>query len=208
VGKDKQMRLCESLINSKVSSNQPEELTKEENMENILMIGRIKIFLPFAQGKAEICVADEATTAEEELPIVTVKKKEKLEQTLEVAQAEDDENSEEWLDTFSQVAERTAAFELAKEEEEEANSISFANLCEQIEALERRVMLQGMHIQQVKLEETEEEGMGDHDDLPNFKQIFQLRRLNEQSQPLEQFDEVIEEIRQLMTKSARTASEE
>jgi hypothetical protein len=65
-----------------------------------------------------------------------------------------------------------------------------------------------MHIQQVKLEAAEEEGMGDHDDLPNFKQIFQLRRLNEQSQPLEQLDEVIEEIRELMIRSARTASEE
>ena len=38
------------------------------------------------------------------------------------------------------------------EEEEEANNISLADLYEQIEALERRVIVQGMHIQQVKLE--------------------------------------------------------
>jgi hypothetical protein len=37
-------------------------------------------------------------------------------------------------------------------EEEEADSMSFVDLCEQIEALERRVIVQGMHIQQVKME--------------------------------------------------------
>jgi hypothetical protein len=39
------------------------------------------------------------------------------------------------------------------------------------------------------------EGMGDHDDLPNGQKFLQLRRLHEQDQPLEQLDEVIEEIR-------------
>jgi hypothetical protein len=59
-----------------------------------------------------------------------------------------------------------------------------------IEALEERVKVQSMHIQQVKLE-TDEEGMGDHDDLLMCQKNLQLRRLHEQSQPLEQLDEVI-----------------
>jgi ribosomal protein L12E/L44/L45/RPP1/RPP2 len=37
---------------------------------------------------------------------------------------------------------------------------------------------------------------------------LQLRRLHEQSQPLEQLDEVIEKIRRLMVESAETASKE
>jgi hypothetical protein len=74
VGRDEQMRLSEGLINSEVSLNQPEELTEqmsseldldqqmqlteEEDLRNLLMIGGIQIFLPFAQEEAEICVAD------------------------------------------------------------------------------------------------------------------------------------------------------
>jgi hypothetical protein len=59
----------------------------------------------------------------------------------------------------------------------------------------------------VKLE-TDEEGVGDHDDLPNGKKKLQLRRLQKQDQPWEQLDEVISEIRELMLKSADTASRE
>jgi hypothetical protein len=50
--------------------------------------------------------------------------------------------------------------------------------------------------------------MGDHDDLPNCRKKLQLRRLHEQSQPLEQLDEVIEEIREMMLGSAETVSKE
>jgi hypothetical protein len=64
-----------------------------------------------------------------------------------------------------------------------------------------------MHIQRVKLE-TDEEGMGDHGDLPMCKKKLQLGRLQKQSQPLEQLDRVIEEIRRLMLRSVRTASKE
>jgi hypothetical protein len=65
---------------------------------------------------------------------------------------EDDEHSEEWLNIFSQEAEKTATWEFAAEEEEEADNICFADLWEQIEALEERVKVQSVHIQQVKLE--------------------------------------------------------
>jgi hypothetical protein len=94
-----------------------------------------------------------------------------------------------------------------QQEKEEADNICFADLWDQIEALEERVKVQSMHIQQVKLE-AEGEGMGDHENLPMCRKFLQLRRLQKQSQPLEQLDEVIEEIRRLMSRSAETASEE
>jgi hypothetical protein len=59
-----------------------------------------------------------------------------------------------------------------------------------------------------KVGNDKEEGVGDHDDLPNDQKFLQLRRLHGQDQPLEQLDEVIEEIRELMLKSAHTASRE
>jgi hypothetical protein len=42
------------------------------------------------------------------------------------------------------------------------------------------VKVQSMHIQQVKLE-ADEEGMGDHSDLPMCRKFLQLRRLHEQA---------------------------
>jgi hypothetical protein len=169
---------------------------------------------------------------------VTAREEEELEQNLEAAQADEEENehskewlnifihkakesvalkltteegkesehSEEWLNIFSQEDEKTATGEFPAEKEE-ADSICFADLWEQIESLEERVKLQGVHIQQVKLE-TDEEGMGDPENLPMCQKFLQLRRLHEQSQPLEQMDAVIEEIRRLMLGSAETASEE
>jgi hypothetical protein len=62
---------------------------------------------------------------------------------------------------------------------------------------------------QVKATEEEgEHGMGDPGDLPNCNIILQPRRLQKKSQPLEQLDEVIKEIRELMLGSVETASEE
>jgi hypothetical protein len=65
-----------------------------------------------------------------------------------------------------------------------------------IEALEERVKVQGRVAHPTgEVGNEEEGGMGDHDDLPNGQKFLQLRRLHEQDQPLEQLDEVIEEIR-------------
>jgi hypothetical protein len=97
---------------------------------------------------------------------------------------EDDEHSEEWLNIFSQEVEETPMWEFAAEEGQEADNICFADLWEQIEALEERLKVQSVHIQQVKLE-TDEGGMGDHDDLLMCQKFLQLRRLHEQSQPWE-----------------------
>jgi hypothetical protein len=137
VGRDKQVRLCESLMNSEVSLDQQMQLTKEEDLRNLLMIGGIQIFLPLSLEEAKVCVADEATTSRERQLAETVK--EELEQVFETAQVEkEDEHSKEWPNTFSQEAKKTIAFELAEEEEEEDN-IGLADLYEKIEALERRV---------------------------------------------------------------------
>jgi hypothetical protein len=81
VGRDKQVRLCESLMNSEVSLDQQMQLTKEEDLRNLLMIGGIQIFLPHSPEEAKVCVADEAATAEVGQPAETVK--EELEQVFE-----------------------------------------------------------------------------------------------------------------------------
>jgi hypothetical protein len=243
VGRDEQMswEKPEELIEQvslEMNLDQHVQLTEEEDLRSLMMIGGIEIFLPLAQEEEEICVVGATTTEEQSAETV----KEELEQVLETAPEayeeenehseeclnafnqeaeeavalkltaeeaeEDDEHSEEWLSIFSQETEKTATWEFATEEEEEADNICFADLWKQIEALERRVIVQGVHIQQVKLEVDEEEGMGDHDDLPNCRKFLQLRRLQKQDQPLEQLDEVIEEIRRLMLRSAETASKE
>jgi hypothetical protein len=142
VGRDEKMRLSEGLINSEVSWNQPEELieqmrlseglinsgmevdqhvhlTEVKDQDDILMIGGIGVFLPCAQEEAEICVAD-AATAEQSQLTMTVRKEEELEQTLEAAQTEEEEeHSEECLNIFSQEAEEAIALRLTAEEGKE-----------------------------------------------------------------------------------------
>jgi hypothetical protein len=121
--------------------NQPEQLTEKEYRRNILMIGGIEIFLPHSPEEAKICVADEAATTRERQPAMTIREEE-LEQTLETSHVgEEDENSKEWLNIFIQEAKKTTTLELAEAEEEEADNKRFVDLCEQIEALERRVIV-------------------------------------------------------------------
>lgn len=182
---------------------------------------------------------------------------------LEATEAEEeDEHSEEWLNIFSQEDEKTVALKLAEVEEEEVDIMSFVDLWQQIETLERRVEVQNMHIQQMRLEpdgggfqseeqleragdtpagemaevelppgeaeqqfsdrtareefaarwqikaiEDEEDSIGDHDDLPICKEKLQQSTLHEQSQPLQQLDEVIKAIRKLMIQSIEVVSE-
>jgi hypothetical protein len=61
VGKRKEMRLSESLMNSEESSNQQGVLTGE-NHKSILMIGEIRVFLPRNPVEARVGVADGTTT--------------------------------------------------------------------------------------------------------------------------------------------------
>jgi hypothetical protein len=81
-------------MSSKGSLDQHVQLTKEEDRDNIMMIGGIGVFLSFSEEEAEVCVADGAATTVEQTT-VTIKREEGLEQTLEVAQAEgENEHSE------------------------------------------------------------------------------------------------------------------
>jgi hypothetical protein len=50
--------------------------------------------------------------------------------------------------------------------------------------------------------------MGDQDNLPTDKVELQPRRLHKKSQPLEQLDRVIEDIRKMMLSSAEAVSKE
>jgi hypothetical protein len=92
------------------------------------------------------------------------------------AEKEEGEHSVECLSVFSHEVENNAIQGVAETENEDTDSICLAELWEQIEALEDRVKVQGMHIQQVRLE-IDEDGMGDHADQPHGQKILQLWRL-------------------------------
>jgi hypothetical protein len=85
VGTGKEVRLFESLMNSELSSYQPEELMEREDQRNLLIIGGIEIFLPLRSVGDKTCVADAATV--EGQPTETVMEEE-VEQPLMIAQAE------------------------------------------------------------------------------------------------------------------------
>jgi hypothetical protein len=121
-----------------------------ENQKNIMMIGGIQVFLPSSLVEAKACVADAAI---EEGQLAETVMEEEVEQTLMVSQEEKDEHSTEWLKIFSQEVETWMTVALKPAAEEEVDNMDFVDLCEELEALERRVMVQSLHIQQAKLEE-------------------------------------------------------
>jgi hypothetical protein len=134
---------------------------QEEDQRSILIIGGIQIFLPDSPVEARACVAD--ATTEEGKPMVTIMMKEKIseasqgeeeemEQTLMSTPAEGEEHSEEWLKIFSQEAETEMTATLEPAAERETDNIDLVDLYAELEALERRVMVQILHIHQVKLE--------------------------------------------------------
>jgi hypothetical protein len=223
-------------------------------------LGELRYSYQDSPVEARACVADAATEGGQ--PAETVMEEE-VEQTLMFSQGEKEEHSKEWLKIFSQEAEQEMTAALKPAAEEEADNMDFVDLCEELEALERRVMVQSLHIQQAKLEEgsgayqpqekleeagsmpagemaaaelpqeeaeqqfseetaelesaaewplsatkRDKDSMGDQADLPIEKTEVQQRRLHTKSQPLEQLDEIIEEIRRLMIRSAEAVSKE
>jgi hypothetical protein len=169
-------------MSSRFDCDQRVQLTAEEDQRSRMMIGGIPIFLPSAQEEAENCVANGAAAEQSQLEMTVKRKleqtlksaqaemKEETEHSEEWLKAfsieaeetatwefaagaeEENEHSEEWLDIFSRETENTAARELAAADEEHTDNICFADLWDQFEALEERVRVQGMHIQQEKLE--------------------------------------------------------
>jgi hypothetical protein len=75
-----------------------------------------------------------------------------MEKTLMSTPAEGEEHSTELLKIFSQEAEKEMTVALEPTAEEEADNMDLFDLYEELEALERRVMVQILHIQQIKLE--------------------------------------------------------
>jgi hypothetical protein len=82
-----EMRMSEGLIVLEIDLDQQVQMTKDEDQNDILMIGGISIFLPFSLEEVENFIADVAIS--EEQSAVTVKQK--LEQMVGTAQ-EDQEN--------------------------------------------------------------------------------------------------------------------
>jgi hypothetical protein len=58
---DQREELIEKM-SSEVSSYQQGQLIEKEDQKSILMIGGIKVFLPYSPVEASVCVANAATT--------------------------------------------------------------------------------------------------------------------------------------------------
>jgi hypothetical protein len=89
---------------------------------------------------------------EEEMEQILMSAPIEKEETSEFEPTEGDEHSKEWLKIFSQETEQEMTAALEPTAEEEADNIEFADLYEELEALEKRVIVQSLHIQQIKLE--------------------------------------------------------
>jgi hypothetical protein len=76
-----------------------------------------------------------------------------MEQTLMFSPAGEEEHSTEMLKIFSQEAEQEMTVALKPAAEEEVDIMYFVDMYKELEALERRVMVQSLHIRQAKLEE-------------------------------------------------------
>jgi hypothetical protein len=92
VGRGKEMRLSKSVMNLEESSDQQGVLKGKEDQKRIMMIGGIKVFLPYSLVEAREDVVGAATV--EGQPAVIVKEMEKI---LEVAQGKEEEHIVETL---------------------------------------------------------------------------------------------------------------
>jgi uncharacterized protein (DUF1697 family) len=81
LGRDEQMRLSEGLINSEMDLDQKMQLTEEEDMRNILMIGGIEYSYHFPKRRKKSMLQSAATTKEQS--VETIRKEEGLEKILE-----------------------------------------------------------------------------------------------------------------------------
>jgi hypothetical protein len=101
-----------------------------------------------------------------------------------------EEHSKEWIKLFSQEVEQEITVEYEPTiEEEETDSMDLVDLCEEMEALERRVKIKKHLIQQVKLEIVEEKR--------------KQRILQRENHPMDQLEKEIEEIKRLMLEATQ-----
>jgi hypothetical protein len=75
-----------------------------------------------------------------------------MDKTMMSTPREGEENSTEWLKSFSQEAKQEMTTIMKPIAEEEVDNMDFVDLYEELEALKRRVIVQVQHIQQVKFE--------------------------------------------------------
>jgi hypothetical protein len=76
-----------------------------------------------------------------------------MEKTLMFSPAGEEEHSTEMLKIFSREVEQEMTVALKPAEEEEVDITYFVDMYKELEALERRVMVQSLHIRHAKLEE-------------------------------------------------------
>jgi hypothetical protein len=119
-------------------------ITEEEDQRNVLIVGGIQIFLPRSQAEASISVVGATTKGH---PIETIKEEEEKEQTLSFSPVEGEEHPTKFLKIFSQEAKQEMTAVLESAIEEEANIIDLVDLYEELESLERRVIVQIKKIQ-------------------------------------------------------------
>jgi hypothetical protein len=111
---------------------------EEEDQRSVLIIGGIKIFLPRSQVEASVQVSG----ATGEIQPVEIVIEEEMDQILKSVQVEEEEeHSEKLLKIFSQEVEQEITAELKPTVEEETYNMDFVDLCEELEALERRVIV-------------------------------------------------------------------
>jgi hypothetical protein len=223
-------------VSSKMDLHQQMQLIEVKDQDDILMIGGIGVFLPCAQEEAKIGVVDGAAAEQSQRMMIVKEELEKTLEAAQAE--EENEHSEECLNIFSQEAERAIALELAAKEAKEqagkvitpwemelamledwlnnpglAKELTEVELSgkvtkQQVSQRETAELKSAAEWQLEATDEDEERSMGDHGDLPDCRKFLQLRRLQQQDQPLEQLDQVIEDIRRLMVESTETTSEE
>jgi hypothetical protein len=198
-------------------------ITKEEDQRSILVIGGVEIFLPSSQGEASTDIAD----ATEGQQVETVMEKE--EQILKSVPTEEHpvelltqwemelKALEDWLGNpepeggFQEIAMPEETYQ----HEEKWKEVGFEPTQAELtgENLSEEEVGQQLSDEKpagmgtaaewpTKVTRDEENNMGGRCDLPIDKEEVQQVSLQKKSQPMEQLDEVIEEIRKLMLRSA------
>jgi hypothetical protein len=128
VGKGKEMRLSEILMNFVKSSDQ-ERVFMEKDQRYSLIIGGINIFLPIILMEVNAHAKSAAAAKVGQLAETVIR--EEMEQILKSSHiGEQYENSDKWLKNFSQGVEQGMTLALESTVEEEAYNIDLYDLCD------------------------------------------------------------------------------
>jgi hypothetical protein len=200
-------------------------ITEEKDQRSILVIGEVEIFLPNNQGEVSIDVVDATEGQQDEIVM------EEEEQILKFVPTEE-ENPVELLtqwemdlkeleDSLDSPELEGGCHEIAMLEETYQHELQLGEArmgpVEELTgvSMSEEVVEQQFSGETVELESAaewpirvtrDESCMGDQDDRPiEQHEELQPSRLHERNQPMEQLEEVVEEIRRLMLRSAEEA---